>query len=315
MKKLSIFLVYFFISLCITAQNANNMGVTKTSSTNSFCTTLEKVMAQAYNNFKNIASNKESDINDQNGKEVAIGRRATLKIPGAIANYVEYAWEGIDDFTALFGSYSTKEQARKKWESLKIQLLPCMKDYKLIDNSSPDWIQFNENRTDTQLARVAIHIENRTFGWDTSIHAYRVYLSVFGLYKNIPKKPVIIIDPLLQQPYLPKEVKDLYIGISTEELKKRHPNAALSPTSSLGNWIEDFASGDVEQIIYQIDKDDAIVYEFIIKYRNHAKAVEIARQLFDKKYDFSKEELLKFKLKDGLTLFCKAFENTLVILK
>jgi hypothetical protein len=123
------------------------------------------------------------------------------------------------------------------------------------------------------------------------------------------------IDPALQTKFLPKELKGLYIGMSKETLAEIHPSAVVPENSVLGYPEESFKAGDIKAITYQTESDSGTVYEFIIEYRSTAKAIAIAKQLFKKPNDVSKNFPLAWKipLKDGLTLKCWIFRSKICI--
>ena len=122
------------------------------------------------------------------------------------------------------------------------------------------------------------------------------------------------INPSLQKSYLPKEVKDLYIGIPKADAVKLHKTIPVTDRSYLVYPEEIINSGDVKKISYRLNEDNAIC-EFIIEYHNEAKAIAVAKQLYnevnnpgtDFKYSW------KFTLKDGLQLKCWIYENRLCI--
>jgi hypothetical protein len=117
----------------------------------------------------------------------------------------------------------------------------------------------------------------------------------------------------LQAKYLPKEVKNLYIGISKDDLQKLRPT--LKETEVMGYPEETFKKGDIKTITYQIDSDSNTVYEFILEYRSAVKAIAVAKQLFKKPNDVSKQFPLAWKIKidDALTLKCWIFNNKICI--
>jgi hypothetical protein len=117
----------------------------------------------------------------------------------------------------------------------------------------------------------------------------------------------------LQAKYLPKEVKNLYIGISKDDLQKLRPE--VKETNVLGYPEENFKKGDIKTITYQINSDNNSVYEFILEYRNTAKAIATAKQLFKKPNDVSKKFPLAWKIKidDTLTLKCWIFNNKICV--
>ena len=121
------------------------------------------------------------------------------------------------------------------------------------------------------------------------------------------------VQPALQVKYLPKEIKDLYIGMSKEELQKRHQ--ALKESDVLGYPEENFEKGNVKTITYQFNNDSNSLYEFIVEYRNEATAIAIAKKLYKLPNDVSKNFPLawKIKLQDGLTLKCWIFHNKICI--
>lgn len=123
------------------------------------------------------------------------------------------------------------------------------------------------------------------------------------------------IEPKLQKPYLPAQVKGLYIGMPLSELKSARPNAAIPADALLNNYQENFASGDVKNITYSILDADSSVYEFIVEFRNKAKAIALAKQLYKKPNAAEKGFPLswKIKLKDGLVLRCWIYESKICI--
>lgn len=79
----------------------------------------------------------------------------------------------------------------------------------------------------------------------------------------------------LQAKFLPKQIKGLYIGISKEDLQKMYP--LVKETNVLGYPQENFEKGKIKSITYQIDSDSNNVYEFILEYRNTARAIATAK--------------------------------------
>jgi hypothetical protein len=329
MKKLFIFCFSLFISLCIKAQKTTvKKPAVQTSAKEDFCSVMQKLLTHAYSNFKDIKTGKLIRVKDETirpvdfkGRVLDEGDITKLKLPGANANYTSPLSDHPDMFKAFFGTYSTLEAARKKIDSINLQLAPCLKDYELkfsgyIYDSSPFQYDYQENRTDSlKPGQVLLNIWRRSWGFSEIIYTYHVFLTIFGLGKiDLPKEEVtyIVINPSLQEAYLPNEVKDLYLGMSVEELNKRHPAAVLSTSK---NWKENFSSGDIEEITYQTEFDSPVVYEFVIKYRSEQKAISVARQLYEKSKTATKNTKWYIKLKDGLTLNCWIFESKLCIMK
>lgn len=123
------------------------------------------------------------------------------------------------------------------------------------------------------------------------------------------------INPDLQKPYLPKEVKGLYIGMPKQGAMKIHKSMRVPKNSVVGYPEENFKSGDVKQITCQVLSDDNTVYEFIVEYRSTAKAITVAKKLFGQPNDASEKFPLgwKIRLDDGLVLKCWIFNNKLCI--
>ena len=122
------------------------------------------------------------------------------------------------------------------------------------------------------------------------------------------------IDGALQKPYLPKEVKDLYVGIPKADAMKLHKAMAVTKKSLFGYPDEIFKTGDVKMISYQLT-GDSIVSEFIIEYRSEAKAIAIAKKMYKNTNDPSTgfQYSWLFPLKDGLILKIWIYKNKICI--
>jgi hypothetical protein len=122
------------------------------------------------------------------------------------------------------------------------------------------------------------------------------------------------IIAVLQKPYLPVEVQNLYIGMNLEALKKIRPKMQKPADAFDENYVENFPAGTVKKITSQL-LEDKTVYEFTIEYRDEAKAIEVAKQMYHAPNDASSQLPLKweFQLSDGLTLKCWVFRNKICI--
>ena len=123
------------------------------------------------------------------------------------------------------------------------------------------------------------------------------------------------INPALQKPYLPQQLKGLYIGMPKQDAMKKHKAMRVPKNSGFGYPEENFKSGDVKQIVCQPTSEDSTIYEFIVEYRSTSKAIAIAKKLFGTPNDTSKQFPLgwKIKLGDGLILKCWIFSNKICI--
>jgi len=123
------------------------------------------------------------------------------------------------------------------------------------------------------------------------------------------------INPALQKPYLPKEVKGLYIGMPKQDAMKLHKAMRVQRNPGLEYPVENFKTGDVKKITCQVTNEDNTVYQFIVEYRSTAKAIAIAKKLFGEVNDASGKFPLgwEIKLDDGLVLKCWIFENKICI--
>ena len=122
------------------------------------------------------------------------------------------------------------------------------------------------------------------------------------------------INPSLQKSYLPKEVKDLYIGIPKAAAVKLHKTIPVTDRSYMVYPDEIIKSGDVKKISYRLNEDNTIC-EFIIEYHKEDKAIAVAKQLYNEVNDPATDFKYswKFTLKDGLKLKCWVYENKICI--
>lgn len=124
----------------------------------------------------------------------------------------------------------------------------------------------------------------------------------------------LTIVPSLQKQYLPVEIQNMHIGMSQDLVKKLRPKIPIPADANEDNLVENFTTGAVKQLTCQMLADKT-VYEFIVEYRDEAKAVAVAKQMYHAPNDASSELPLKweFKLSDGLILKCWVFRNKICI--
>jgi hypothetical protein len=129
MKKLFFAISYFFISLSITAQKTS----LKINPADDFCERLSEIMGHAYSNFKEINTREQQAPEEtyEDGFEDInfFDERATLEFPGAKLSSIHLN----TDYSAFFGIYKTKNEATKKIDSIKSQLIYCLKNYKITN--------------------------------------------------------------------------------------------------------------------------------------------------------------------------------------
>lgn len=144
------------------------------------------------------------------------------------------------------------------------------------------------------------------FSKDSYIQAFAGKIIHFNSQVNI--------IPNLQKKYLPTEIQNLHIGMNQDAIKKLRPKMQISTNASDSNLIENFSTGPIKQITCSM-LSDKTTYEFIVEYREEAKAIAIAKQMYHNPNDPSSALPLKweFKLSDGLILKCWVFRNKICI--
>ncbi|MBY0480107.1 MAG: hypothetical protein K2Q21_02030 [Chitinophagaceae bacterium] len=154
-----------------------------------------------------------------------------------------------------------------------------------------------------------IHLLAKTqedFSMDSHVQAFAGKIIHFNTEINI--------NPNLQKKYLPTEIQNLYIGMNQDAIKKLRPKMQMPKDAYDNNLIENFSTGTIKQITCMM-LPDKTVDEFIVEYRDEAKALEVAKQMYHTPNDVSAELPLKweFKLSDGLILKCWVFRNKICI--
>jgi len=324
MKKFFILSTCLFVVYCLVGQKIPfKKPAVQTSVKEDFCSVMQKLVTHSNTNFKELKTAKKIKINDEHGKYIDDGESSKVKFPGAKASFISPLTGYPDMFRAVFGTYQKSEVAKKKADSIGMLLKSCMKDYDLdltqsstLDN--PFELFFRGKKTDSlQPHDMYLQVSRRV---PANLSADDYYLLEFTMHgrKNVevPKieKKYVLINPSMQEQYLPNGLQDLYLGISVDELKKRHP-AVAETENSLKDLVEKFSAGDIEEIIYQREFDVPVIYELIIKYRSEQMAINVARQLYEKSKTATKKTEWDITLKDGLPLKCWIVDRKVCIMK
>ena len=324
MKKLFIFCSSLLIFICISGQKTPvKKPAVQPNTKVDFCAVMQKLITHSNTNFKSLKTGKHTELKDENGKYLNDGELSKLKLPGAKASFIKPLPGYPDMFIANFGVYARLEVARKKGDSLSEILKSCLTQYDVefhqSSNSDYPFSFYCRGKNTDSLKPHDLYLRvSREVPANLSQDDYYVIdLTIHGRKKiEVPKieKKYILINPSLQEPFLPNQIKDLYLGMSVEELNKRHPAAVLSDNGSK-NWIEKFSTGDIEEIMYQTEFESPVVYEFIIKYRTEQNAITVARYLYEKSKTATKKTRWNIKLQDGLPIECWIADTKVCIMK
>jgi hypothetical protein len=117
-----------------------------------------------------------------------------------------------------------------------------------------------------------------------------------------------------QKQYFPKQIKNLYLGMTYQKFEKTKDTSNLTIYDEFDHrteYTEVFEEGSIKEITYYFTKGDSqILFELIIEYHPDTSVIKLSREMYGSP---NADDEWLFDTKEGFDMMIWTYENKIIL--